>query len=632
MSVHHSSSRLQRAQIPLTSHGSRTSLSIDTRPKNVENAASLGSFRKLSPGRKLKMAIQSGTKAFSAKSDSMIYAAGMSPEHAYNRSLRHHRPTWHHHRKHKASINSLTIKEKTTFAFKEKTFVCMQIPNLDEPNRIVFLRIGHTGQLLMVPYPLELSEEAYKTDPIYSFYNSEGDNHETLSQKLQRVRKVLGGLDKMGSSVWSPIGILVNEASPMAHSRIQTEHEGRTYNFQLRNMEDKTELYNRVRFEMQLSQRHELLEPPCQEDDSVHLDILINDAQAQIQAQKAILEAIEQRLGADMHDVSKYTKELELLDSSLPSLEEKIDRANYLISSKDRLESCRSECHSLFRQLTAITQAINRREQKMSRYGSWLTTMQVRVGVIKMATRNADIWKQFRTWIASGVSRQNSFARQTKAAVMSNNQERHQTDRQKTRPQSAIITSPGNEPLPRAKIYDNSKRNSIAVSSPRRISNSFSQDLKNNLSGNEENRNTNSPGGLERRAQTVSARLSYLAQPKRVNEPVKTSRSDTMPTTFPIAPRTTPLVKPAQTALVKARSVRARTKADEKPTAKAVVAPTPAYVQNAKSKIDWEAIKRERRATQIESTSFEFVSFDENDREKKEEHKETLVEDGEAVP
>lgn len=106
-----------------------------------------------------------------------------------------------------------------------------------------------------------------------------------------------------------------------------------------------------------------------------------------------------------------------------------------------------------------------------------------------------------------------------------------------------------------------------------------------------------------------------------------------MPTTFPIAPRTTPLVKPAQTALVKARSVRARTKADDKPTAKAVVAPTPAYVQNAKSKIDWEAIKRERRATQIESTSFEFVPFDENDQViKKDEHEETKVEDGEAVP
>lgn len=400
MSVHHSSLRLQRDQLSPSSHGSRTSLSIDTQPKNAHNAASLGSFRKLSPGRKLKMAIQSGTKAFSPKSDSMIYAAGMSPEHAYHRSLRHDRSTWRHG-KHKPSITSLAIKENPTFAFKEKTFVCMQIPNLDESDRIVFLRIGHTGQLLMVPYPLELSEDAYQTDPIYSFYDSEGDNPKVLSQKLHRVRKVLEGLDKMGSSVWSPIGLLVIETNLMAHTRIQTEYEGRTYNFQLRNMEDKTELYNRVRFEMQLSQRTaELLEPPCEEDAQVHLDILINAAQAHIQEQKAILEAIEQRLGADMHDISKYTKELESLDSSLPSLEQKIDRANQIISSKDRLESCKSESYTLFRQLTAITQAMKRREQKMSRYGSWLTTLQVRVDVIKMATRNSGIWKQFRPWIA----------------------------------------------------------------------------------------------------------------------------------------------------------------------------------------------------------------------------------------
>ncbi|KAM3579274.1 hypothetical protein VKS41_008139 [Umbelopsis sp. WA50703] len=226
---------------------------------------------------------------------------------------------------------------------------------------------------------------------------------------------------------------------------------------------------------------------------------------------------------------------------------------------------------------------------------------------------------------------QNSLAVQKTTTGLHDIQERQQMDRRKARPLSAIFTSPGDESLPKAKIFDNSKRNSIAVSSPRRLPSSFSQDLKKNASGPEGNRNANSSGGLERRAQTVSARLSYLAQPKRVNEPVKTSRSETMPTTIPIAPRTTPLVKPAQTALVKARSIRARTKTDEKPAAKAVVAPTPTYVQNAKSKIDWESIKRERRATQIESTSFEFVAFDDKDHDEKHEDKEGKVEDNEEA-
>ncbi|CAM0136988.1 unnamed protein product [Umbelopsis sp. WA50703] len=394
----HNISNPQHDQILLSPHGSTTSLSIDTRPKHAEIPASFGPLRKLSPGRKLKMAIQSGTKALSAKSDSMIYSTGMSPEHAYKRSHHHGRSAWH--RKHKASISNLTMKDKTTFAFKEKTFVCLQIPNLDESNRIVFLRIGHTGQLLMVPYPLELCEEAYKTDPVYSYYNSEGDDPRTLGQKLQRFRTVLVGLEKMGSTVWSPIGTLISEVDPMAHTRIRTEHEGRTYNFQLRNLEDKTEFCNRVRFEMQLFQRQQLLEPACQELSSVHLDLLINSVQMQIQAQKAALEAIERRMGTDMYDISIYTKELESLDSSLPSLEETVNRANDRMASKDRLESCRKECHSLFQQLNAIRQDIKRREQKMSRYGSWLTTMQVRVDLIKMATRNSDIWKQFRTWIA----------------------------------------------------------------------------------------------------------------------------------------------------------------------------------------------------------------------------------------
>jgi hypothetical protein len=122
------------------------------------------------------------------------------------------------------------------------------------------------------------------------------------------------------------------------------------------------------------------------------------------------------------------------------------------------------------------------------------------------------------------------------------------------------------------------------------------------------------PQALGKKAQTVSARLSYLAQPKKIAEPVKSTRSETMPTTINIAPRNVSLAKPAQTALVKARSLRARTKTEER-SPSPVIAPTPAYVQNAKSKIDWEAIKRERRTAPPESVSFESVPLDEKDED-----------------
>lgn len=118
------------------------------------------------------------------------------------------------------------------------------------------------------------------------------------------------------------------------------------------------------------------------------------------------------------------------------------------------------------------------------------------------------------------------------------------------------------------------------------------------------------PQGLDRKAQTVSARLSYLAQPKRITEPVKATRSETLPATIHVAtPRNVPLAKPAQTALVKARSIRARKQQEEKPR-EPVVAPIPAYVQKAKSKIDWDAIKREKRISQSQPPSFDFVPLD----------------------
>lgn len=98
-----------------------------------------------------------------------------------------------------------------------------------------------------------------------------------------------------------------------------------------------------------------------------------------------------------------------------------------------------------------------------------------------------------------------------------------------------------------------------------------------------------------------------------MTEPVKVTRSETMPSTIHVAaPRTVQLAKPAQTALVKARSIRARKATEEKPSSP-VSAPVPAYVQNAKSKVDWDAIKRERRNTQLESESIDFIPVENAD-------------------
>ncbi|CAO3665605.1 unnamed protein product [Umbelopsis ramanniana] len=183
-----------------------------------------------------------------------------------------------------------------------------------------------------------------------------------------------------------------------------------------------------------------------------------------------------------------------------------------------------------------------------------------------------------------------------------------------SRPMSTILTSP----IARSKPAANTKRHSIAVTNPTRRQ---SQTSPPPLQGST-HKDQDGPQALGRKAQTVSARLSYLAQPKKVAEPVKTTRSETMPTTIHVAPRNVSLAKPAQTALVKARSLRARTKTEER-SSSPVIAPTPAYVQNAKSKIDWEAIKRERRTVPPESVSFEFVPLEGKDEGDAEEPKES---------
>lgn len=216
--------------------------------------------RKLSPRRKLKKAIQSGTKAaLSVKSD-LFYSSSMtgvvSPATRIKRHYYKHE--WQHGQK--KSSTSISMKEKCSFAFKERTFVCLQIPNKDGIGRIVFLRIGPCGHLLMVPYPLDLTGESAKIDPVHAYFNSEGDVPAVQQKKRKRLQNVIKGIDKMGSFLWIPVGILEDVNHRNSHNQnIETKYENRLYKFQMKNNEQKRELYNRVRFEMQISQRQQVL-------------------------------------------------------------------------------------------------------------------------------------------------------------------------------------------------------------------------------------------------------------------------------------------------------------------------------------------------------------------------------------
>jgi hypothetical protein len=216
--------------------------------------------RKLSPRRKLKKAIQSGTKAALSVKTDLFYSSGMTGVVSPATRIKQHyyKREWQHRQK--KSSTSISMKEKCSFAFKERTFVCLQIPNKDGIGRIVFLRIGPCGHLLMVPYPLDLTGESAKIDPVHAYFNSEGDVPAVQQKKRKRLQNVIKGIDKMGSFLWIPVGTLEDINHRNSHNQnIETKYENRLYKFQMKNNEQKRELYNRVRFEMQITQRQQVL-------------------------------------------------------------------------------------------------------------------------------------------------------------------------------------------------------------------------------------------------------------------------------------------------------------------------------------------------------------------------------------
>jgi hypothetical protein len=225
---------------------------------------SIGNIRKLSARKKLKKAIQSGTKALSVKTDG-FYSTGMTGMMPAVKPLKHrqYRREWHNRHR---SASSLSSKEKSAFAFKEKTFVALQILPNGGNERLVFIRVGPSGQLLIIPYPIDLNKESVKFDPVHSYFCDKGDDMGKLRTKYQRLQTVLKGIDKVGTFMWQAIGMVVdlNHQSSLSNN-VQTQYQNRVYNFQLKNNEQKKELYNRVRFEMLLSERETALsQMPCQ--------------------------------------------------------------------------------------------------------------------------------------------------------------------------------------------------------------------------------------------------------------------------------------------------------------------------------------------------------------------------------
>lgn len=255
----------------IPAHNNDMEAASTSRLKVSDNLNPNGTTRKLSPHRKLKMAIQSGTKALGVKTDlfySNSMASMVSPATRIKRQ--HYRREWHH--RHRSSSTTLSKKEKCSFAFKARTFVCLQIPNKDGPSGIVFLRIGPSGQLLMVPYPMELTDESAMTDPVHSYYAADEDEAAAIQEKQKGLQNVLKGLDKLGPSMWIPVGNVkdVNNNDIESHT-IETEHENRKYMFKMKTCEQKKELYNRVRFEMQLLQRQQVLAEPI--GPTAHVDM-----------------------------------------------------------------------------------------------------------------------------------------------------------------------------------------------------------------------------------------------------------------------------------------------------------------------------------------------------------------------
>lgn len=130
-------------------------------------------------------------------------------------------------------------------------------------------------------------------------------------------------------------------------------------------------------------------------------DILINDLNNQVQAQQAALQLIETRINDHLKDISKYTDDLKEIDSAVPVIEESVNRAWGVMGTKAKLEQCHQQCILLVRRLRAVNTAMNRREEKLSRYRNWLKSMQVRVDVMTLSTRNSYMWQQRWKYISS---------------------------------------------------------------------------------------------------------------------------------------------------------------------------------------------------------------------------------------
>lgn len=250
----------------ITNNSVEHELSFDSKrlSKVPEIHHSISNIRKLSARRKLKKAIQSGTKALSVKTD-VFYTtgmAGMMPA-VLPSKRRHYRHEWHNHHR---SASSLSSKEKSAFAFKDKTFVALQILPNSGDERLVFIRVGHSGQLLMIPYPMDLNKESAQFDPVHSYFCDQGSDMDKLHTKYQRMQTVVKGVDKLGTFMWQAIGMVVDlDFESSLSNNFQTQYQNRVHNFQLKNNEQKKELFNRVRFEMQLSQREKTLsQVPCQ--------------------------------------------------------------------------------------------------------------------------------------------------------------------------------------------------------------------------------------------------------------------------------------------------------------------------------------------------------------------------------
>jgi dTDP-4-amino-4,6-dideoxygalactose transaminase len=112
------------------------------------------------------------------------------------------------------------------------------------------------------------------------------------------------------------------------------------------------------------------------------------------------LNEIELRIVHDMKDISTFSSDLQVIESKVPAVEESVDRAWQIMKTKSKLEICSYQCATLMRQLRAIRSSMDSREEKVSRYRNWLKGMQVRIDLMTLAGRKAEMWKSRWKWIS----------------------------------------------------------------------------------------------------------------------------------------------------------------------------------------------------------------------------------------